>query len=314
MARLFDRVVFTQVFKPGTEGLEFRGHRQSFATEMTARPFPNKCEVKIYNLSPDDRDFVEQPGNHVRVFAGYRGRVGLIFSGEVRKGAASTMREGPDLVTTIEARDGAKAFRSARISKSYASQVKTDEVMKELARSFGTAIIVPDNVKSLPLDQGFVARGPARDVMGHLSETLGFDWFFEDGVLVVTNKDADTGDVAPVMSFATGLVEVPVKTDKGVNGKSLLNSEVRPKRFVRFEELEFTEGFYLVTKAKHSGDSGFDNSFFTEFETRSLPEAQRTATTRRIGDPSDEVEALRLAVAKAEFGEEFEGTVEEDYY
>jgi hypothetical protein len=270
MSQLFDRNIRVVVGPENGVGIEFKDLRISFTIEKSSRREPNKAKIEIYNLSSDSAAYIEsgEARNTIQLFAGYGDAIPRIFAGEIRKGKARTIFNGPDRITRIEASDGGRQYRSARINKSYDGQVTTAEIIDDLAKTFGAKISIPDDVGEIKFTQGFVASGASRDILATLSETLGVDAYFEDGVLRVSSVNSDTGEQAVLLTSDTGLVDTPEKTDKGVNGISLLNSSIRPKRIVEIRTRS-VKGFFLVQKVGHKGDN-FANEFYTEFEAKSL--------------------------------------------
>ena len=269
MTELFGRNVSVVVGKRGQTGRQFDDYRISFDVPMTAKKFPNKAKVEVYNIDQkfsgqlDDEDLVLQ------LFAGYGDTPGLIFSGEIRKGRATTSRNGPDLITRFECSGGGRAFRSARISKSWERGTTMKTVLTDLAKSFGTSFRIPPNIEDVQLESGFSAFGPSRDVMDTLTESLGLDWFPENDEIKVLEKNSDLGTTAVVISSSTGLINDVEKTNKGISFTTLLNPRLTPRRVVDVRG-DFVKGFYMIQKVQHRGDSGFSREFYTKVEAKAI--------------------------------------------
>lgn len=286
------RRVKVVVGPPGQEGIEIGGGsppftRITFQTKKTKNRHPNKCKIEIYNLDPTTAAFIEsdERRNSVQLFAGYQGSLqtaqdneapGLIFSGEIRRGKARTALKGAERITTIQASDGGAGYRSARIFKSFSGQVTAFDVIKELGKAFNATIRVPADISDQPIDDASTYAGRAADVMQSLSESLGFNWWFEDDEIVIVSNDGDNGETAYLLSPETGLVDSPQKTDKGVNLQCLLNPSLRVKRVVEVQAKD-VRGFYRIQQLEHRGDSWGGNDFNTLLECKAVT-AGRSST------------------------------------
>jgi len=271
MGILLDREVYVVVGTPGEEGRQIAKLRIDFTVEQTKYAAPNKAKIQVYNLKRTTAALFERGDDRraIQLFAGYDNgtAAALLFQGEIR--SAKTIKNGVDRITRVEAADGGAEYRSARLVKSWAGPVSSGEIITALQDSFGTLIELPDEIPEIEFTSGFTAAGPSRETLSKLGASLGFDWTFEEGLIVVTATDGAVRQTAPVLSQTTGLVGSIEETDKGVSGTSLLNPEIRPKRFVNILT-DQTEGFFLVQKVTHKG-SNYDTSFYTEFEAREKP-------------------------------------------
>jgi hypothetical protein len=277
LSRFFDRSVRLIIGKPGEVPREFGAVdgatgaqlRIGFDVNKSKSKTPNKCKISIYNLTRDSAAYVCQDRNHVLLYAGYGENLSMLFSGEIRKGTQETGVEGADRITTFEAAAGGQGYRSARINKSYASSVKMSEIITELAKSFGVKADLT-NIDDSTLESGFVATGRSADVMAQLARALKFDWYFsDDNKLVISPKNGPVADQVVLLSPSSGLVGYLKMGKKGsVKGTSLLNTNIRVKYPLRIEGVENGVGTYLVQSVGHKGDSGYDRTFYTEFEAR----------------------------------------------
>lgn len=279
------RRVKVVVGPPGQEGIEIGGGappftRITFQTKKTKNRHPNKAKIEIYNLDPTTTAFIEsdEANNRVQLFAGYQGSLqtaqdnaapGLIFSGEIRKGKARTVLKGTERVTTIQASDGGAGYRSARFFKSFDGQVTAFDVIDELGKAFNVGIQVPPDISDQPIDDASSYAGRAADVMQSLSESLDFNWWFEDDEIVIVSNDGDNGELAFLLSPDTGLVDSPQKTDKGLNVQCLLNPSLRVKRVVEIRARNVS-GFFRIQQLEHRGDSWAGNDFNTLLECKAV--------------------------------------------
>src|SRR5690606_17359770 len=109
-----------------------------FTVERSLKPQPNAAEVRVWNLSPTNRQTLEQlDGVPVKLEAGYGDTLSTLYLGELRR--ARTHREGVDLVTVISSGDGEDKLRKARVNVSLAKNSTTQDVLRKLVQALGVA-------------------------------------------------------------------------------------------------------------------------------------------------------------------------------
>lgn len=272
MTRLFGRTVRVVVGPAGARGVEISGAYVKATIDRTKSSKPDKAKIEIYNLSRALAAAIEDtntdPPNVVQIFAGYGPAPPRVFAGEIRRGRARTVDERPDRITTIEAKDGGAAYRSARLNKSWGRGVKAREIIAEIGEAFGSPVSLPPGIGDLEIVSGLTAAAPAREVLDRLAESMGFEWAFEDGAVVVTPAGGDTGEEAVIVAPQTGLIGSITPTDKGIEATSLLNPRIRPRRIVALRG-DAVRGYFLVQKTRESIDSR-GGDFFTKFEAREI--------------------------------------------
>lgn len=260
MTSLFRRVARVTVGEVQVEAL-----RVQFRVVKTLRPEPNTAEVAISNLSPDTRRKMLTSNVPVRIEAGYENAgestVQQLFLGDMRFGGHT--REGADWVTKLQAGDGEKTFRAAKINESFAKGVRKAKVLEAAAKamkvdfkaavskfkSAGFKAGMDEFAKGLSLD------GSAAKELTKLLEPAGYTWSIQDGELQVLAEKETVGD-AIVLSPDTGLVGSPEadNSDGYVKVRSLLHPELRPGRRVSLESESF-RGAYRIDRAEFRGDT-----------------------------------------------------------
>src|SRR5678809_375027 len=110
MATLYRRTYNLVLGTKDVTGLHIR-----FRVEKTLKMEPNTCSIDIINLAPETREALEKATKiPVRLEAGYNDENEQIYLGEVR--AATSVTEGPDIITHVESGDGEAAIQKGRIS------------------------------------------------------------------------------------------------------------------------------------------------------------------------------------------------------
>lgn len=250
--------------------------RVEFKIEKTIDPKPNKATISIWNLSKETRATIQTKRVPVLVEAGYVGNKAILFAGKLN--VATHTRRGPDWVSKFDSGDGSFEYSSKRIRESIKPGAKVKAIMKKVADSFGLGLgnafakIDEGNFRGgiEEFKKGISLNGRAADVFDNLVASGGLQWSIQDENLLLLRNDETTEDDAIDLTPATGLLDSPQIGEKGVvTGRALLNPNIQPGRRVRIETAE-VDGFYKITKATHTGDTGAIQPWFSEFEGRPL--------------------------------------------
>jgi hypothetical protein len=287
---LFIREAEVLVIDPRTgSGVSVSDLRFSFKIEKTSEPVPNKADIEIYNMNSKTRGnfetvvqrlVKEQSGETktkeelivgaiVIVNAGYVGTMDQLFQGNVRK--FTTKKNGPDIITKIEAADGANGFEKGRLDKSYVGGTKVFQIVQDITKAMGlslapTAEAVLDKMNNSSFLNGYAASGDARELMISLMKKLKLEWSIQDNLIQIIPQGGITSQTAVVLSPETGLVDSPSNTERGIFAKSLLQPKLAPGKPVRISS-ESVNGDFRIYKVKHEGDTRGSN-WYSEIEAK----------------------------------------------
>jgi regulator of extracellular matrix RemA (YlzA/DUF370 family) len=267
--------------------------RVAFEIERDELPWPNKAQIRIWNLSPTHREYLSSAASiPCRLEAGYAGSVGTIFEGAVRQGIST--HDGSDWVTTLEAGEGDLTADGEHLAQK--------SIKKSWKRGTPVAAIVTDFAKEMNVDlgnvpilaaaasfsngpallHGLAVDGPILDEFTYLLRGLGMRWSIQGNAIQLRLADAPANVMVGLISPFTGLVGRVVKSTKQVRrqnsltkkretqeiavveGKTLLTSALQPGyQFVL--QSDEASGAYLCAKTVQRGDTR-DTAWFTEFE------------------------------------------------
>jgi len=98
--------------------------------------------------------------------------------------------------------------------------------------------------------------GRARVVLDRLTRAWGAEWSIQDGAVQVLDPTGtrQPAALALVLSPKTGLLESPVKTQRGAKWKSWLMADQLPGAYVTLES-EFIKGSFKAESIHHTGDT-----------------------------------------------------------
>jgi hypothetical protein len=248
----FGRVASLQVGTLAIEG----GLAFEFDVKVDASGVPNKAEITVYNLSDSSRKSVETRKAPVILRAGYRDNEGVIFQGEVEN--AFTSYEGRDVATKINAADGARIAREARVSFSVTPGDTASSLLERAAEALGAGLgnlsEVLAKVASQPslMPQGGAVHGSAYDQLRRLARAYGFSVSLQGGNLLFLEGGA-IRKTSEVISPATGLIGSPkVDTKKRITFECLLRHSLAVGDSVKVES-RFVSGWYRVVELQHKG-------------------------------------------------------------
>lgn len=265
MSFLFDRYASLTIGLPGEEGILFDGFRISWDIEKTSESNPNTCKVKIWNLNETSRSALEQKGVVMILEVGYNSipeRVGgrivrdqikeILFSGDIKK--VSTVKNGPDRITTLEGGDGEVALQDKNINKSFGPNTPITSVFNQLIDKLGVAKGTVKGIKDESFQNGLALTGLVKDQLDTLTKKQDLEWSIQDNEVQILPKDTSIDGLAIQLTAETGLVGTPIKREEGLEFTALLNPQIRPGRKVEIISRDI-DGIFIVKKAKYKGDN-----------------------------------------------------------
>lgn len=279
----------------GSAGLAITGLRIVFEVNKTSTSEPNAARIQIYNLAEQTRGVIEQADQAVILKAGYEDLTSQIFAGVVKR--LEHRREGTEIVTELECKDGGIDLLVPELRRSYASGTNKRRIIEDI-------------IGAMPnTDRGqLAAAGIAGAISGRMSFSCSckraldrlarawdFEWSIQDGVLNALDSDGtlEPKELALVISPKTGLIGSPTRTGRdklgfkagkakkgkaaanaarkaavGAKFKALMLPTLRPGSYVLLES-EFLEGAFRVESLTHNGDTHGDD-WTTEVEAKRI--------------------------------------------
>jgi len=261
----FLRNTYLRIGIPGEDGLEVRGLRIAFeVVKQDGQPL-NTCKLTVYNATVTTSQATRRLGTTLQLYAGYGDAAGLIFLGDVTR--SGYFKERPETRLELESGDG-QAARTKSASLSLKGEQPVDGILGQLAQIAGLSLDTSavDAAVSMPSAGGVNLNGQVLTQVNRVARANRFDWTIEDGRIVVTPRGAATQLPALVVSPSTGMVGSPAPGEGGrITVKMLLNPEARLRRIIKLESAEYN-GYYLIRRVRHAGDSGWAAEYYTEVE------------------------------------------------
>lgn len=260
MTVLFKRAAYMNVHGRVLEGLDFE-----FRVDRSLKPEANTADFSIYNLSPENRKYLQsQKGGVIVEFrAGYesdKAQLPLIFLGQLRE--VTTVRDEADWTTQISSGDGDKE-RKHPVAFSLGPGASFDAAVKKSLEAMGArASNITKSVAtghfgdaSKQLVEGFVSFGSGGPELDRLLDSGGLEGSFQNGEMQILPKGAALNKSAVTLQESTGLVGSPELGDQNsLKARSLLNAEISPGRLVHVIATN-VDGFFRVERAVYSGQT-----------------------------------------------------------
>lgn len=274
MAQLFDRGYRLIVGdKAGGNAIEFTDLQITFSVDKSNEVHADKCDLSIYNVSPDSiKNFLIED-NIVELYAGYGTEINLIFVGQID--IVSTELNGADIIVKMTFSDGRVSMVETTVDKHFPAGSTLDQVLRSLSTTLGFSY--SSNNGTYPQGTGLTYVYPRGvSVSGNVKQWIdttikGHDihYFVSNKIAYAVPVNAPIGsEVANVFTPETGLIGSPNKKNvtskinkkkkskdvrEGIEFRALLANDVAVGTLVQVKS-KFVDGLYQVTKVKHQGD------------------------------------------------------------
>lgn len=272
---LLNRKANVFIFKSGFQSIFIDGYRVEFETKLNKSSSPNKTKIIIYNLTESFKKIIEEKDLSVNLFVGYgdvleQDITKLIFSGNVLK--PKTKKEGADFLTILECGDAQNALVDTNLDKSYKSGTRLKDIIKDLLKElnidFNENIL--NKLSNRKFNNGYTAEGNVKSNLDTLLKNEGYYFTVQNGQVIITKDEEIDENLAVVFNKETGLLDIPIKTDKGLEFKALINQIVKAGDTVKVQS-EFLEidSFYKVSNVTYKGDTR-GNDWYIQVEALSV--------------------------------------------
>jgi hypothetical protein len=270
--------------------IELSEMRIRFAVVRGDISTPNTADIRVYNLSENTIQKIEQEFTRVVLQAGYAGNYGVIFDGtikQVRRGRESQT----DTYLDITAADGDSAYNWAVMNVTLAAGSTPKDHLEQILRSMASRGISMGEAPELStgrLPRGKVFYGMTRDFLDIFGRTQDVSWSIQDGKLTLIPNNAYLPGESVVVTSATGMVGLPEQTQNGISVRTLLNPGIRVGKRLKIDNASIqrlrlnpaplteaatslalvqvklnSDGFYKVLIANHFGDTR-GNTWYTD--------------------------------------------------
>lgn len=218
----------------------------------------NVCQVRLYNLSPVNRNqihynaFSQGPMRAILLKAGYGDTLSTIFNGNITR--AWSVREGVNFITQIECYDGGFAFVNGTVDISFPAETPWQVVIETIAGylpdvKLGTVGNFPGS-----LSRGNTFSGNPAQI---LFEITGGAVFVDNGKVNILASDEyiQQFDTVATINAATGLLDTPILEETVARFRMLFEPSLNVGYLVNVDSSTnpIFNRTYKITAVKHRG-------------------------------------------------------------
>jgi hypothetical protein len=263
------------------------GFKIQFHVQRGDQQTPNSCDIRIFNAAPSTvNKLAQREYSWIQLQAGYPGSFGLIFKGTIKQTRSGKL-DARNTFLDITAADGDSAYNYSALQVSLKAGAKPADAVQSFLASLGPAGVAAPNamppLSGSGLPRGRVYYGLARDEIRDWAAANNLVWSIQDGALTFIPVDSYLPGTVVQLGPGSGLVDVPQQTQRGIEMRSLLNSQLKIGQLVELSSntvinqlrygldqqsqaqnpyLQKTtatnlarDGKYYIMNVKHSGDT-----------------------------------------------------------
>jgi hypothetical protein len=189
-----------------------------------ANALENECDIDVYNLSRETRDYLltetspynHNPGRKKVILEAGRASTGAyrIYEGDITE---ATVSQPPDICLSIKSKTG-QYDKGELVARSHPAS-DLSAIAKGVARDLGLALVFEATDKKI---DNYSFTGGKLGQVAKLGQAGGVDAYVDDGTLVVKDSAAPLQGPSCVLSEGTGMVGIPEITEHGVKVTFLL--------------------------------------------------------------------------------------------
>lgn len=188
------------------------------------------AEISFFNLSDKASREIEAKGLYLTLEAGWEGKTGELFSGQISSVTRTKKESGStDVITTLYCMMGLNILQKEMFQGNFNQPTNIRSVLELIAKSVGLSAQIDKEVEG---DVEGTYDGNIITILSKLStlSTLkrGFNFYFTSKFLVIKPVlDFSQVKIAREYSPTSGLLDIPVITEKGVDLKVFLDPQIR---------------------------------------------------------------------------------------
>lgn len=253
------------------------------------------AQISIFNLNDDTFKYIAQQGKSISLTVGYNDSYAEIFNGSIL--TVIRAKEGTDIITKIYGNENGIDTSTLNIlwKPEAFNSISLDGLLNKLATDTGFTIIKPNLNNILITNKTFY--GTVQEILNQLAFKYQLSYSVHGSVITIYKVDDGN---RPTFTFTpeSGLLKLPIITEKGVDIEVFLEPKIRPdnlfilnskfatfnlgamefvervrdsyintqaNQFVRGVNKDFYEGKYRALMLQHEG-STHTNTWYTRID------------------------------------------------
>lgn len=218
----------------------------------------NVINVQVLNLSQRVRQRIRKDEFDygvnllMKLEAGYGNDLSTVATGNVRR--CYTVRQGTEIVTSIDAYDGGFAMTNGLTSREYQSGTPNNIILRDLAGALKQQGVSPGAIGQI---EGAIPRGNSYtgNTTELINELSGNKFFIDNQQSFVLGENEVLPLPVPVLTAKSGLLGTPVREKSNLILEVLFEPNIRVAQQVQVvsDIADNYSGFYKVVAVHHSG-------------------------------------------------------------
>lgn len=238
-------------------------YRIQFYVTKTVTGAPNSVKFRVTNLPQSIRSRIKASFTMVKLFAGWVDDVDLPLVGQGAIMAAVSDRDGPSIITGVNALDGYEGMYTGVFRKTYSAGVPVEKVLRDAAVSVSNGGIGVIDVEGATGFKGLASSGRTVDFLDRLADQHGFSWSIQDGKFQAITDTRPINRIFEISGKAGNLISAspilsgPAQAQSGVEVKAVLDTRVQPGAQIRLDSTinPGLNGTYPVHAIEFQGDT-----------------------------------------------------------
>lgn len=276
----FDRVINLRIQvanpPPSTTyrgNMEISNLRMAFSVYKSESFSTNTANVRIWNLGADKRNILNNYGNEIKIFGGYRLETGpeLLFIGNSQ--LTTHIFAEPEIITVFDCGDGEKTLNSIIASASFGANTPVRDVIEYYAGLLTLDIVEMTPTDNLVYALGHKYTGIAKTGLDIACAAIGLKASVQNNNLVILKPGVGSVKPPALIDPDSGMIGIPQRfTDRrqynyralppngapkpGWKVRCLLRPDVLPGDRVRIRSARADiDGIFYVISIRHEGDT-----------------------------------------------------------
>ena len=231
--------------------VEFDIHRNSFSSA-------NVCSIRIYNLSPNNRNQITKDqfdtldNRTIEFRAGYGDNLSIAFKGMITQ--AWSVREGTNFITQIESYDGGFAYLNAVTDAQFPAGTPNDSIIDTFAadlEKYGVSKGVIAQIGDT-IPRGNAYSGSTTEIM---REYTNGSFYIDNSKCNVIGEDQCIDGSIPVINSQSGLLGTPLKENQYITFEMIFEPGLKIGQLIEIQSEGATRfnGTHKVVWLKHTG-------------------------------------------------------------
>ena len=236
MSKLFDR--YLKITTTGQFNVSLEDLHCKIVVSGAETGAPNRCDVNIYNISQQTVSSIKA-GDKITIDAGYKDLHGVIFEGEIlytRYGKVN----GVDTYLNLQCNN--LNINNKMIAQTLSKNESISSLVKAVSDKVGLVGI--EGLNYIPRDQYIRSKpifGTAQDILNVVSKSNGLYFMFNGEKYSIFDINNLMVAKTTILNKDTGLISRPKITQQGVEGRCLINPNIKVGSMVQIMQSSIDE-------------------------------------------------------------------------